>query len=144
MSDAELQALVTEGLIAPAPADPNLAQMELEIAGVHVESAAGLAERDPIGAFALGYDAVRKAISAHMRASGYRVTKGPGHHIRVGRYAVAALDSPGAFDHLAALDGLRLLRNQSQYDGLGVESSEVEELLVHARAMVAIVRQDLT
>lgn len=143
MSDAEIQALIAEGAIRPPPVDLDLAEVEIAAAALHIESAAGLVVSDPVGAFALGYDAARKAISAHMRASGYRAGKGPGHHIRVGRYAVAALDSPDVYDHLSALDDLRLLRNQSEYDGLGVEPPEVEELLTHARAILAAVREDL-
>ena len=76
MSQEELDALVAEGVIEPVAPDPETARIELEQARLHVESAAEIAERDPVAAFAIGYDAIRKALSAHMRGSGYRVTKG--------------------------------------------------------------------
>ena len=41
-------------------------------------------------AFTALYDAIRKAISAHMRAHGYRVGRGPGAHAKTGEYAQAA------------------------------------------------------
>jgi HEPN domain len=91
----------------------------------------------------VGYEAIRKAISAHMRATGYRARKGFGHHERVARYAGAALAGAGIDEDLRAIDQLRLLRNQSQYEGLEVEPAEVEELLVHARAIVGAIGDDL-
>ena len=123
--------------------DPVAAQHELATAQRHVESAARIAPTDPDGAFAVGYDAMRKAISAHMRSSGLRLRKGPGHHRRVGDYGRAALDTDRVAAHLDAFDELRLLRNQSQYDGLAVGPGEVTELLVHARAILAAVGESL-
>lgn len=49
-----------------------------EIATVrrHIGAAAEIAELDPTLAFTGLYDAMRKAIQAHMRAHGYRSQKG--------------------------------------------------------------------
>jgi hypothetical protein len=80
MSQEELDDLVAEGAIERVAPDPETARTELEQAHLHVETAAEIADRDPAAAFAVGYDAVRKALSAHMRHRGYRVTRGPGHH----------------------------------------------------------------
>lgn len=143
MSEREVSALLASGAIERVEPDPVAARRELAVARQHVESAASIADSDATAAFAIGYDAIRKAISAHMRARGYRVAKGAGHHRRVGGYANAALDDEAAREHLAAFDELRQLRNQSQYDGIAVERAEVDELLVHARAIVAAVGQDL-
>lgn len=68
MSQEELDALVAEGAIESVAADPETARIELGQARLHVESAAEIAERDPVAAFAIGYDSIRKALSAHMRS----------------------------------------------------------------------------
>lgn len=144
MSQEELDELVAEGVIEPVAADPETARIELEQAQLHVESAAEIADRDPVAAFALGYDAIRKALSAHMRSRGYRVAgKGKGHHARVGRYALAAIDDPRLQQHLEAFDELRQLRNQSEYDALLLEPDDVTDSLAHADAIITAVGNEL-
>lgn len=143
MSQEELDALVAEGVIEPVAPDPETARIELEQARLHVESAAEIAERDPVAAFAIGYDAIRKALSAHMRGSGYRVTKGKGHHARTGRYAIAAIDDARVEEHLEAFDELRQLRNQSEYDALVLDPDDVTDALARADAIIAVVDKDL-
>jgi hypothetical protein len=49
MSQEELDELVAEGAIERVVADPETARTELEQAQLHVESAAQIAERDPVG-----------------------------------------------------------------------------------------------
>lgn len=144
MGEAEIAALIAEGVVEPAPVDRATAQRELFMAQSHAASAASLAEADPAGAFSLGYDAVRKAISAHMRARGVRARSSAGHHRRMGRYAVAALDSADLAEDVAMFGRLRRLRNQSQYDGLEVEPRDVAELLGHVRPIVAAIARDLS
>lgn len=143
MGEREIAALVADGVVERVLPDHETALRELATAELHVRSAATLAGSDPVGAFAVGYDAVRKAISAHMRASGVRVRSSAGHHRRMGLYAAAALDSAGVVEHVGLFDRFRRLRNQSEYDGLGVEARDVEELLDHARPIVAAIRKDL-
>ena len=143
MGEAELLRLLAEKAIERVETDRETARQELDGATRHLESAASIADADPTAAFAVGYDAMRKAISAHMRASGYRVKRGSGHHQRTGRYALAALDGLHVEDHIEAFDSLRQLRNQSEYDALMVEPDEVAEVLEHARALVSAVSVDL-
>jgi len=143
VSKEELDELVAEGVIEPVAPDPETARIELEQARLHVESAAEIAERDPVAAFALGYDAIRKALSAHMRARGYRVTKGKGHHARTGRYAIAAIDDARLDEHLEAFDELRQLRNQSEYDALLLDSEDVTDALARADAIINAVDDDM-
>lgn len=143
MSRRAVAALLENGQLARVEPDTSAAADELDVACRHIASADTLRESDPSAAFAVGYEAVRKAISAHMRAGGYRTRKGPGHHVRIGRYALAALEAPAVVGHLEAFDELRLLRNQSQYEGLEIVPEEVDELLVHARAIVGAIGDDL-
>lgn len=143
MSKEELDHLIAEGAIEAVAADPETARVELEQARLHVESAGEIAERDPVAAFALGYDAIRKALSAHMRSRGYRTTKGKGHHARTGRYALAAIDDPRLEEHLEAFDELRQLRNQSEYDALLLDRDDVADALARANAIINALDKDL-
>lgn len=143
MTGDAVSRLLADGAVERVEADPGAAEAELAVARRHVESAALLAASDPTAAFAVGWEAIRKAVSAHMRAGGFRTRRGPGQHERPGRYARAALAHAGIDRRLRAIDDLRLLRNQSRYEGLAVERPEVEELLVHARAIVRAIGDDL-
>jgi HEPN domain len=143
MSQEELDELVSEGAIERVAADSETARVELGQARLHVESAAGIAERDPVAAFALAYDAMRKTFSAHMRHRGYRVTRGPGHHVRTGKYALAALDDERVEEHLEAFDELRQLRNQSEYDAVLLDTDDVTDALARAEAIIDAVGKDL-
>ena len=143
MSQEELDALIADGVIERVAADPETARVELEQARLHVESAAEIADRDPVAAFAIGYDAIRKALSAHMRDRGYRVGKGKGHHTRTGRYAMAAIDDARVEEHLDAFDELRQLRNQSEYDAVILDTSDVADALARADAIIGAITRDL-
>lgn len=89
------------------------------------------------------YDASRLAISAHMRANGYRVTGGPGAHVKFGEYARSVLADEAAGDHLARFNRMRQTRNQLEYDARRVGAAEVRADLEHARAIVEAVAGDL-
>ena len=143
MSQEELDDLVAEGAIERVTPDPETARVEFDQARLHVETAATIAGRDPVAAFAIGYDAVRKALSAHMRQRGYRLTRGAGHHARTGRYAIAAIDDPTLEDHLDAFDELRQIRNQSEYDALLLDTDEVTDALDHADAIITAVGNEI-
>ena len=143
MTEADIRRLVAEKKIRAVAADPETARAEIEIARRHVASAERIMADDPTLAFAALYDAMRKAITAHMRSRGYRVTRGPGAHVRTGEYALAALDHLDVGPHLDEFDALRDLRNQSEYEALRVETDEVREALQHARAIVEAIAADL-
>ena len=143
MSQEELDELVAEGAIERVVPDPETARIELEQARRHIESAAQIAERDPVAAFAICYDAIRKTLSAHMRDRGYRVASGRGHHARIGRYAMAAVDDAGIEEHLDAFDELRQLRNKSEYDALLLDPRDVADALARAAAILEAVDADL-
>lgn len=142
MTDAEIQKLLDDGVIRKIKADTETARVEVATARSHLDTAATAARSDPNGAFQLVYDAARKAISAHMRANGYRVGRGQGAHMRTGRYAEVAL--PGVDPrHLDAFEDLRSIRNQSEYDALLLEEHDALEALEHATAIVDAVDRDL-
>jgi hypothetical protein len=142
VNGAELDALLERGLVLRAEEDADAAGRDLQAATGHLGSAALLAASDPTGGFALAYDATRKAITAHMRASGFRVRRGPGEHERTAAYAHAALDR-AIRNHLDALEEMRRLRHQSEYGARLISPQELETALVHARAIVESVEGEL-
>ena len=104
-------------------------------------SAAAIAAPDPNGAYALLYDAARKAVTAHMIARGYRVAGGRlGGHEAVVRYAEASLSTAPYSEHVSHLDRMRRMRNRSEYGLAMFGARQVQTDLEHAREIVAAVR----
>jgi hypothetical protein len=90
MTDADVQRLLADRKITRIEPDPVTALEDFATARRHIAAAAEIAELDPTLAFTGLYDAMRKAIQAHMRANGYRVSKGTGGgHRKTGEYARA-------------------------------------------------------
>ena len=143
MTGADVRRLVADRKIRTVVADPETARAEIEIARRHVASAEKIMADDPTFALTGLYDAMRKAITAHMRSRGYRVTRGPGAHAKTGEYALAALDHLGIGLHLDEFDALRALRHQSEYEALHLDVAEVREGLEHVRAIVEAIAGDL-
>lgn len=143
MAEADVRKLLAEKKLREVAPDPETARAEVEVARRHIASAETIMASDSTLAFTALYDAIRKAISAHMRARGYRVTRGPGAHAKTGEYAQAALDHLGIGGHLDEFDTLRDLRNQSEYEALLVEVGEVREALEHASVIVAAIAREL-
>jgi hypothetical protein len=143
MTEAQIQRLLAERKIEQVDPDPETARQEVDTAQRHIAAAREIAELDPTLAFIGLYDAIRKAIQAHMRAGGYRVTRGPGAHVKIGEYARAALDELDIEDVLDEFDALRILRNQSEYEALFVQADDVERALGAARALVEAVARIL-
>ena len=89
---------------------------------------------------------IREAVQLHvedMRARGYRLPRGAGHHVRTGSYARAALDGAPIDEHLDAFDELRQLRNQGEYDALLLDAGDVAEVLAHADAIIHAIERSL-
>jgi hypothetical protein len=78
MTEADVRRLLAEKKIRVTPPDPETARVELDLARRHIGSAEKIVADDPTLAFTALYDAMRKAIVAHMRSRGYRATRGAG------------------------------------------------------------------
>lgn len=142
MTAQRLAALVEQGRIEEVPADVGTARAILEEAERHLSSADRIAATDPNGAYALLYDAARKAVSAHMLASGYRATNAPGAHRTVVLYAESEL-ADEAPEHVDHLDRMRRTRNRSEYGVRVFGEAEIRNDLEHASGVVSAVRQEL-
>ncbi len=143
MAEPYVKRLLAEKTIRTVSPDPETARAEMDIARRHVASAGKIIADDPTLAFTALYDAMRKAIAAHMRSRGYRVTRGPGAHAKTGEYAWAALDHLDLGSHLDEFDALRNLRNQSEYEALHVDVEEVRTALEHVSVIVEAITCDL-
>ncbi|MEP7224953.1 MAG: hypothetical protein ABI783_08345, partial [Actinomycetota bacterium] len=104
MTEADVQRLLASEKIRRVAPDPEMARAELDVARRHIASAEKIMADDPTLAFTALYDAMRKAIAAHMRSRGYRVTRGPGAYAKTGGYARAALDHLDIGSHLDEFD----------------------------------------
>jgi hypothetical protein len=144
MAEADIDELVAGGRIELVPTDGRAAAALLEEAERHLTSAAAIASTDPNGAYSLLYDAVRKAVTAHMLARGYRVAGGRlrGHEAVV-RYAEASLSEGPHSEHVAQLDRIRRARNRSEYGFATFGARQLEADLQHAHAIIAAVRANL-
>lgn len=141
MTASDLDELLAAGRIETVPADVRAAAALVEEARRHLTSAAAIASTDPNGAYSLLYDAVRKALTAHMLARGYRVAGGRlGGHEAVVRYAEASLSEDPYSEHVAQLDRMRRARNRSEYGLATFGARQLETDLEHARAIVAAVQ----
>lgn len=84
-------------------------------ARTHVRSAVTIAGGDPTLVLSACHDAARQAVSAHMRASGYRPASEAGAHRLVVEYAEIVLAGVVTAADIEALDVLRRDRNTAEY-----------------------------
>jgi hypothetical protein len=117
------------------PGDTDIPTSLIGAARRHVTSARGCSATDPEGAYALAYDAARKAATALLAYQGLRPTSVGGHIAVVEAIQAQFPDVPG----LRSLDRLRRRRNQAEYpDPAGYdpiteeEADEVVDVAEHA------------
>jgi hypothetical protein len=135
--------LVAAGRLESVPADTATARASLEETRRHLASASLIAGTDPDGAYALLDDAARRAIAAHMLASGLRATVRPRAHEAVGLYALSALAGSPEIESVEYFDRMRRKRNHTEYGVRTFGAGEIERDLRHAGVIVNAVEQDL-
>jgi hypothetical protein len=109
----------------------------------HLRSSRAIAGDDPEGAYALLYDAARKAVDAHMSAAGYRASKvRPGSHEAIALYAREVFAGE-YLDDGRALDRMRKQRNKAEYQAWHISAGRLAGDLVHADRLVEAVRREL-
>lgn len=131
--------LVAARRLERVPADPAAARERLATCRRHLRSAGLIAEGDPDAAYALLYDAARKATAAHMLAAGLRARNAPGAHEATAQYAALALDVAAAGE----LDRMRRFRNRIEYGTTRFSPAQVARDLAYATAIVECVESDL-
>lgn len=129
--------MIAAGLVERVPANLPHAQLLLEQARTHLGSAEELAERDANAAFAVQYDAARKALAAVLLMRGFRVKSKGGH---AGLYQAVRVDLPtGDRAVIRAFDELRKRRHEVEYLTEAVPQATPEEVLVAIGQSRAIV-----
>lgn len=88
----------------------------------HIRSARSLADRDATLAISACHDAIRKAITGHMAASGYRPRPGEGAHRVVLDYARTQLAAVIDAGDLTDADAIRKDRGLAEYGDFATSS----------------------
>ena len=124
---AEIDAMLAASELQRVPPSREHADRLLVQAGQHIGSARLAVAADPEGAYALAYDAARKALAAVLENQGLRATT-RGGHLAVYRAARAQLDPPlGAV--LRPFDRMRRQRNAQEYPSFDAPALTVEDVL---------------
>jgi hypothetical protein len=110
---AEIERLLETGHLQQVPASREHADRLLAQARRHLASAANTAEDDPEGAYALLYDAARKALWAILENQGLRPTSSGGH--LAAHHAVRAQLDPPMGQQLRPYDRMRRHRRDAEY-----------------------------
>ena len=122
---------------------PNMAAAGERIndARRHIRSARAIAEDDTTLAITACHDAIRKAVTAHMTAAGYRARRGDGAHRIVLAYARSQLSPTISSSDLDEADALRRDRGVAEYGDFAnaklraadvLEAADLAERIVNA------------
>lgn len=138
-----LDDLLREKRVERVARDAARAEAKLEEAERHLRSSQAIASDDPEGAYALLYDAARKAVDAHMAANGFRASKSrPGAHEATALYAAEVIRGAYAAD-ARALNRMRRQRNRAEYGAWHIAASRLQQDHRHAERIVEAVRNQL-
>lgn len=136
---ATIEQLLAKVWLQQVPASREHADRLLEQARRHVHSAGLTAQTDPEGAYALLYDAARKALWAILENQGLRPTAAGGH-LAAYDAIVAQLDPPMG-GQLRPFDRMRRHRRDAEYprtDGPELRSEDIDDDLPKVRDILAI------
>lgn len=110
---AEVERLIGDGELERVVASRDQADLLVRSARAHLTSAERIESTDPEGAYALLYDAARKALVALLENQGLRPTQ-RGGHVAVQSAAMAQMPPP--VDRVVrAFGAMRRVRNASEY-----------------------------
>jgi hypothetical protein len=131
------------GLLQEVPVDPTAIDRLMRDAQRHLRTAAvALEGGDRAGAYQIGYDAGRKALSAMLLSIGLRARGAAAHatSIQAARSAFGDADETGV---LGRFDRLRRTRNQAEYVGRDFDDTEVAHDIEVARSVVVLAERVL-
>lgn len=127
-----------QGVLEQVPASAQHAHLLLAQARAHIRSSTLICDQDPDGAYALLYDAARKALAAVLANQGLRTTTRLGHHRTVYEVVRAQLDPPlGA--ELRPFGRMRSLRSAAEYPSLDEAPLTEDHVLADAAKAQVIV-----
>lgn len=134
--------MLTIGRLQAVPPSPTQARRMLTQAETHLASARSLAPSDPEGAYALAYDAARKALVGLLEANGLRPTVKGGH--MVVHDAALTLVGEAHAAVVGPFDRIRRRRNEVEYPSRErprLSAQDVEEDAVRVAAVLALVEE---
>jgi hypothetical protein len=108
-----IERMLAAGELQGVPASRERADRLVNQARAHLASARAVCTEDPHGAYALSYDAARKALTAILENQGLRPTS-RGGHLAVYEAACAQLDPPMG-KVLRPFDRMRRRRHDAEY-----------------------------
>lgn len=135
---------LADGYLQKVPASRDHADRLLTQAHRHLTSAEQTAAADPEGAYALLYDAARKALWAILENQGLRPTHSGGH--LAAYHAVRAQLDPPMGKELRPFDRMRRHRRDAEYpptDAPELTTSDVEGDVPRVEAIIAIAERVL-
>jgi cellobiose-specific phosphotransferase system component IIA len=127
------------GDLERVPPNMSAAGERINDARRHVRSARTIAEDDLTLAIAACHDAIRKAITAHMTANGYRARGGDGAHRIVLVYARNQLATTISTSDLDDADELRRDRGLAEYGEFAHSKLRTSDVLAAAELAERIV-----
>ncbi len=134
-----IEQLLADRELERVPASRDHADHLVTQARKHLQSADGICDTDPAGAYALTYDAARKALTAILENQGLRPTT-RGGHIAVYQAVRAQLDPPMG-TKLRPFDRMRRQRNDLEYPSSSapsIYSADVREDIAKTDAIIDI------
>lgn len=140
--ERQIQAYLDQGRLQAVEPSADHARLLLDQAEVHLTTAGLIVTHDPVGAFAMLYDASRKSMVAVLARQGLRPTAKGGH--RVVQDALEAQLGPSGRRTIRRFRALRLRRHDSEYpeiDSQPVTVEQAQEGLGDAREIVTAMRR---
>lgn len=109
-----IEGMLIDGRLEQVPPSRKHADLLIKQARQHLESATARAKMDPEGAYAMLYDAARKALAAVLENQGLRTKSAAGHHANLFYAVVAQLEPPMGAD-LQPFQRMREQRRNAEY-----------------------------
>lgn len=130
-----VNAMLQRGEIDRVVGDLTNVHELLSIAPKHLASAEMLIATDPVGAYSMLYDGVRKSLAAILLAQGLRATTGGGH-IAIERVVLAQFTKPPPSAAFRPFSRMRVTRHNGEYgSNSAIDADLVRGDLPLARAM---------
>lgn len=142
--EATIRDLIEQGNLEQVPASTEQADALVSAAGRHLTSAATVVADDPEGAYAMMYDAARKALAAILTNQGLRATA-KGGHVAVYEAVRAQLDPPLG-QILRPFQRMRIRRNEVEYPSTAspaVTTDEVKGDMPKAHDLLDVARKTI-
>ncbi|MEO3809897.1 hypothetical protein ABGB17_12930 [Sphaerisporangium sp. B11E5] len=131
LGEDTIERLLAERELQRVPLARDMAKTMLASAESHLSSVVKIRDDDPEGAYALCYDAARKACAALLQVQGLRATSSGGH-VALKEAVVAQFASTPEGRPLRRLDQMRRRRNVVEYGsqpGESVTATELDETM---------------